>query len=64
MHDFLAEIPEKLECIQLQAGLHLDAIRVHKQRDSVLVSIFVVLERIVNELTQTWRGTTISPGTY
>ncbi|KAM7204874.1 hypothetical protein V8F33_001463 [Rhypophila sp. PSN 637] len=56
MQTFLAEIPHQLERIHRLSQLHLNSLRVHAQRDAVLVAIFVVLERIVDHLTQSWRG--------
>ncbi|KAM7212415.1 hypothetical protein V8F06_012184 [Rhypophila decipiens] len=56
MQTFLAEIPDQLERIHRLSQLHLNSLRVHAQRDAVLVAIFVVLERIVDHLTQSWRG--------
>ncbi|KAM7192882.1 hypothetical protein V8F20_008679 [Naviculisporaceae sp. PSN 640] len=56
MQNFLSEIPEQLEKLHRLSQIHLNSLRVHAQRDAVLVSIFVVLERIVNHLTQSWRG--------
>ena len=51
---YLAEIPEKLEKIQRLSEIHRTSRRLHARIDAVIVSIFAVLERIVNKLTDTW----------
>lgn len=50
----LAEIPEKLEKIHRLSEIHRTSRRLHARIDAVIVSIFAVLERIVNKLTDTW----------
>ncbi|KAK4224088.1 hypothetical protein QBC38DRAFT_486249 [Podospora fimiseda] len=51
---FLAEIPHKLEKMHRLSDIHCDSRRLHACIDGVIVAIFVVLERIVNKLTDTW----------
>ena len=53
--DFLAEIPEKLEAIQRLSHLHRYSVQLHMCADGVIVAIFVVLERIVEQISRTWR---------
>ncbi|RYP23848.1 hypothetical protein DL765_000925 [Monosporascus sp. GIB2] len=57
IQDWLATIPEQLERIQRLSEIHYSSYRLHSFADAVLVSIFGVLERIVNKLTKTWQGT-------
>ncbi|KAK3988846.1 hypothetical protein QBC44DRAFT_397433 [Cladorrhinum sp. PSN332] len=51
---FLAEIPQKLEKMHRLSDIHRTSRRLHACIDGVIVSIFIVLERIVNRLTDTW----------
>lgn len=52
IYESLADIPAKLEEVQDLAEVHYQSADLQRRADSVLVAIFVVLERIVNELTQ------------
>ncbi|RSM12542.1 hypothetical protein CEP52_002423 [Fusarium oligoseptatum] len=52
IQNFLAEIPEKLETIQRLSQIHLASIRLHLCADAVMVAVFTVLERIIDEITK------------
>ncbi|KXX73453.1 hypothetical protein MMYC01_210158, partial [Madurella mycetomatis] len=56
IQDWLVAIPEQLERIQRLSEVHHGSYRLHSFADAVLVSIFNVLERILNKLTKTWQG--------
>ncbi|RSL39554.1 hypothetical protein CEP53_013973 [Fusarium sp. AF-6] len=53
IQNFLAEIPEKLETIQRLSQIHHDFVELHSYADAVIVAVFTVLERIVDEITKT-----------
>lgn len=52
IQNFLAEIPERLETIQLLSQIHHASVRLHLRADAVIVAVFTVLERIVDEITK------------
>ncbi|KAI8712656.1 hypothetical protein NCS52_01364200 [Fusarium sp. LHS14.1] len=52
IQNFLAEIPERLETIQRLSQIHHASIRLHIRPDAVMVAVFTVLERIVDEITK------------
>ncbi|KAK0714401.1 hypothetical protein B0T21DRAFT_454629 [Apiosordaria backusii] len=54
IQQFLADIPDKLGMLQRLSDIHSETERLHCCIDAVLVSIFTVLERIVDDLTDTW----------
>jgi hypothetical protein len=54
--NWLAEIPEQLETIQRLSEIYHASIRLHSCADAIIVAIFTVLERIVDNITRTWRG--------
>ncbi|RSL48350.1 hypothetical protein CEP54_012953 [Fusarium duplospermum] len=52
IQNFLAEIPEQLETVQRLSQVHVASIRLHLLADAVMVAVFTVLERIVDEITK------------
>ncbi|PGH00932.1 hypothetical protein AJ80_09094 [Polytolypa hystricis UAMH7299] len=56
IQNFLAEISEKLETIQRLSEIHHASIPLHSRADAVIVAIFTVLERIVDEITRSRRS--------
>lgn len=52
IQNFLAEIPERLDTIQRLSQIHHTSIRLHLRADAVMVAVFTVLERIVDEITK------------
>ncbi|KAK3368359.1 hypothetical protein B0H63DRAFT_534533 [Podospora didyma] len=56
VQQFLSEIPTQLDRIKRLKEIHQISLRLHSLADSVLLSIFVVLERIVDDLTRSWKG--------
>lgn len=52
IQNFLAEIPERLETIQRLSQIHHASVRLHLRADAVIVTVFTVLERIVDEITK------------
>lgn len=56
IQNFLAEIPERLETIQRLSQIHYASIRIHTLADAVMVAVFTVLERIVDEITKARKG--------
>ncbi|KAK0671526.1 hypothetical protein QBC41DRAFT_300461 [Cercophora samala] len=54
IHKFLAEIPERLDRLHRLFMTYNKSQRMHMQMNAVLVSVFVVLERIIDKITDTW----------
>ncbi|KAI1083012.1 hypothetical protein F5B20DRAFT_528212 [Whalleya microplaca] len=57
IHNFLAEIPERLEKIERLRQLHHTSARLHECLDAVMVAIFVALTSIIDKLTSKWTNT-------
>ncbi|KAK5653013.1 hypothetical protein OQA88_9299 [Cercophora sp. LCS_1] len=55
IQNWLAAIPETLDEVQRLYELHRKSQRLHECANEVLVSMFSVLERIVNKITESWR---------
>lgn len=56
MEKSLARIPEELSKIKTLKNVYIQRDELHKHADDVLVSIFTVLERIIERMSRTWRG--------
>lgn len=54
--NFLTEIPERLGEIQRLNNIHRESHRVHSCADAILVSVFTVLERIMDKITKDWQS--------
>jgi len=53
---FLAEIPEKMEKIQRLSEIHNTSPELFVRANAVKAAIYVVLERIMNKITRTWKS--------
>ena len=56
MEQSLARIPKELNKIRTLSNVYIQRDALHRRADEVLVSIFTVLERIIEKLSRTWRG--------
>lgn len=56
MEQSLARIPKELSSIERLSNVHIQRDGLHKHADDVLVSIFTVLERIIEKLSRSWKG--------
>lgn len=56
MEKSLARIPKELSKIERLSNVYIKRDELHKHADHVLVSIFTVLERIIDRLSRTWKG--------
>jgi hypothetical protein len=52
----LAIIPEKLENVREYCDIHYKSVALHLKADGVFVSVFVLLEKIIAELTKGLAG--------
>ncbi|KAH8159161.1 hypothetical protein CIB48_g9081 [Xylaria polymorpha] len=59
--NFLTEIPERLGEIQRLNNIHRESHRVHSCADAILVSVFTVLERIMDKITKDWQSNLPGP---
>lgn len=57
MEQSLARIPKELDKIRTLSNVYIQRDELHKHADDVLVSIFTVLERIIEKLSRSWKGT-------
>ncbi|KAL1862621.1 hypothetical protein Daus18300_008418 [Diaporthe australafricana] len=55
MEKSLARIPKELSKIERLSNVYIKRDELHKHADHVLVSIFTVLERIIDRLSRTWK---------
>ncbi|KAG6355305.1 hypothetical protein INS49_003266 [Diaporthe citri] len=55
MEQSLAQIPKELKRIRRLNDVYIQRDELHKNADDVLVSIFTVLERIIEKLSRTWK---------
>ncbi|KAJ2988901.1 hypothetical protein NUW58_g3737 [Xylaria curta] len=58
---FLTEIQDRLGGIQRLNHIHRSSHRVHSYADAVLVSVFTVLERIMDKITKSWQASFLEP---
>lgn len=56
MEQSLARIPKELSKIRRLSNIYIQRDELHRRADEVLVSIFVVLERIIEKLSRSWKG--------
>lgn len=56
MEQCLAQIPKELKRIRTLSDVYIQRDELHKCADDVLVSIFTVLERIIEKFSRTWKG--------
>lgn len=56
MDQSLVRIPKELNKIRRLSSVYIQRDELHKRADEVLVSIFAVLERIIEKLSRTWKG--------
>lgn len=52
----LADIPRKLNNVHRLSDVHVQSLALHSCADSVFLSIFIVLERIINKLSMSFTG--------
>ncbi|KPM40078.1 hypothetical protein AK830_g6503 [Neonectria ditissima] len=50
----LASIPQKLDNVQRTSEIHIPSIKLYRAADAVFISIFVVLERIIDRLSMSF----------
>ncbi|KAL2289204.1 hypothetical protein FJTKL_02232 [Diaporthe vaccinii] len=55
MEQSLARIPKELNKIRRLSNIYIQRDELHRRADEVLVSIFVVLERIIERLSRSWK---------
>ncbi|KAI0193585.1 hypothetical protein EV127DRAFT_509713 [Xylaria flabelliformis] len=59
--NFLAEIQDRLSGIQRLHDIHRGSPGVHSCADAILVSVFAVLERIMEKITKDWESSFLDP---
>ncbi|KAI0485563.1 hypothetical protein F4859DRAFT_471720 [Xylaria cf. heliscus] len=59
--NFLTEIQDRLAGIQRLSNIHRESHRVHSCADAIMVSVFTVLERIMDKITKNWQNSFLDP---
>lgn len=56
MEQSLARIPKELSKIRRLSNVYIQRDELHRRAAEVLVSIFTVLERIIEKISRSWTG--------
>lgn len=56
IHAALADIPRKLNTVHRLTEIHIKSPELHSCTDSVFLSVFIVLERIIDKLSKSFTG--------